>query len=94
MIMGMMGSIFLMVSTACLDTGYREGKLHNHCAAFFFVMSLFAIQYNTVLYWLVYNNTKGVDRTLLWIKTAIAIFLIIQVILTSKYGSYNELGEH
>ena len=94
MIMGMMGSIFLMVSTACLDTGYREGKLHNHCAASFFVTSLFAIQYNTVLYWLVYNNTKGVDRTLLWIKTAIAIFLIIQVILTSKYGSYNELGEH
>jgi len=82
MIMGMMGSIFLMISTACLDTGYREGKLRNNCAASFFVMSFFAILYNTVLYWVVYNNTKGVNRALLLIKTAIAISLVIQVILT------------
>ncbi len=87
MIMGMMGSILLMISTACLDTGYRQGKLHVHCASSFFVMSFIAILYNTVLYWLIYYHNKAVNRGLLWIKTGIAIFLILQVIITSKYGS-------
>lgn len=81
-----MGSILLMISTACLDTGYRSGSLHVHCASSFFVLSFFAILYNTVLYWLVYYHTQALNKTLLILKTVIAVFLIIQVIINTRYG--------
>jgi len=81
-----MGSILLMISTACLDTGYRQGPLHVHCASSFFVMSFFAVLYNTALYWVVQYHTQALNNTLLVLKTAIAVFLLIQVIISTKYG--------
>lgn len=86
MILGMMGSILLMISTACLDTGYRTGSLHNHCASSFFVLTFVAVQYNTVIYWLLYLKTKAVNKALLIVKTVIAAFFLVQVIIDGRYG--------
>jgi uncharacterized membrane protein len=86
MVLGMMGSFLLMVSTACLDTGYRHGPLHNLCASSFFVLTFFAVLYNTALYWLLYLKTQAVDKSLLILKTVIAVLLVVQVIITTRYG--------
>ncbi len=80
MVLGMMGALFITVSTASIDTGVRKGKLHVHCAAGFFSCTLLAIFYNTALYWLVYNNTKNVSRTLLILKSLLMGVIVLIII--------------
>lgn len=84
MILGIMGSLFLTVSTATLDTGVRKGKLHVHCASGFFIFTAFAIFYTTALYWIVYHNTKALNKTLLILKTIVAGLIVIMIFINSS----------
>jgi hypothetical protein len=53
MILGLIGSMLLMGSTANIDTGKVNGKWHNFCASNFFVFTILAQIYNTVIFWIV-----------------------------------------
>ena len=90
MILGIMGSLFLTVSTATLDTGVRKGKLHVHCASGFFIFTAFAIFYTTALYWIVYHNTKARNKHLLIIKTIVALIIVIIIVKNASGIEKNE----
>jgi hypothetical protein len=81
MIFGLMGAMLLMGSTANLDTGKQDGKWHTSCASTFFIFTLLAQIYNTVICWLVYNKVKGINQT----KVLLGL-LIIQLIASSTLG--------
>ena len=40
--MGIIAAILLMYSTATIDTGKMNGKLHTYCASHFFIMTIIA----------------------------------------------------
>lgn len=86
MILGMMGALFLTVSTATLDTGERKGKLHVHCASGFFICTFFGILYNTILCCVTQYKTKALNQIWLGLKILVAGFLIAMEI----YNSINE----
>lgn len=83
MVLGMMGALFITVSTATLDTGERKGKLHVHCASGFFICTYFAILYNTAIYWVTQNKTRALNGRLLIWKTVIAGILAAMTIYNS-----------
>lgn len=53
MILGLIGSMLLMGSTANIDTGKSNGKWHGFCASNFFIFTILAQIYNTVIFWIV-----------------------------------------
>ena len=56
MVMGIIGGMLLMGSTANLDTGRTHPKWHTFCASKFFIFTLLALIYNTVLYSIVHSK--------------------------------------
>ena len=54
-ILGIMGALLLMGNTATIDTGKINTKWHTTCATTFFIFTLVAQVYNTIIYWLIYN---------------------------------------
>ena len=49
MILGMMGGMFLTISTATIDTGIHEGHLHTFCASGFFTFTFYKDEPNRIL---------------------------------------------
>ncbi len=89
MVMGMMSGLFLMGSTANIDTGKRDGVWHQHCAAAFFVFISLAIFYNTFVYYSVYKNTNKISKFSMGVKAIIVVSMIIQGYISAEYGSYS-----
>ena len=81
--LGTMGAFLLMGSTANIDTGKMNDDWHVNCASSFFIFTLVAQTYNTVIYWLIYNEIKVVNYNNLLYKTFIIILLIVQLIWSS-----------
>jgi hypothetical protein len=86
MILGMMGSLCLMGSTANIDTGVRNGKWHQRCAASFFLLTTLAIAYNTFISWIAYSKMAAITRKSMAIKVALMFVLAVQMYFSWKAG--------
>lgn len=59
-ILGIMGTFYLFGSTATIDTGIMNMKLHVHCAGMFFILTIASILYNNVVCYIVYKKTDKI----------------------------------
>jgi hypothetical protein len=78
-----MGSLLLMGSTANIDTGKMNEDWHSTCASTFFIFTLIAQLYNTIIYWLIYNKIKTINYTNLLYKSFVIFLLVLQLIYSS-----------
>ena len=79
-VFGIGGALFLMGSTANLDTGKQNGDWHVFCAGNFFAWTIFSGWYHTFLSWALYSNTKTVSLKMTLIKTALSLAILVQLI--------------
>lgn len=84
----MMGGMLLMGSTANIDTGKHNSKWHTFCASRFFILTLIAQIYNTVIYSIVHSKTGKINKINLYFKYFLAFLLILQLLISIKYGVY------
>jgi hypothetical protein len=88
MILGLIGSMLLMGSTANIDTGKSNGKWHTFCASNFFVFTILAQIYNTVIFWIVSQKIQAVNKNNLYLKLFVLALLAIQLIIALQDGMY------
>eukprot|EP00919_Chromeraceae_sp_WS-2016_P011641 GHVR01027202.1.p1 GENE.GHVR01027202.1~~GHVR01027202.1.p1 ORF type:complete len:146 (-),score=8.91 GHVR01027202.1:42-479(-) len=84
-----MGTFLLMGSTALIDTGIMDDDLHVMCASTFFVFTLIAQLYNTILCWIIHQKTNKLSVTILWVKTFLVVVIFIQIYVSTAYGELN-----
>jgi hypothetical protein len=89
MILGIMGGMLLMGSTANIDTGKRNGKWHTFCASKFFIFTLVALLYNTVIYSIVHFKIGKVSTKNLYFKIALAAAMVLQLYISIHYGEFD-----
>ncbi len=82
-----MGGMLLMGSTANLDTGKRHQGWHTFCASHFFVFTVLALLYNTLLYFVLYCKTTKVSLPNLCFKLLLMVAFFIQLFINFKYGA-------
>lgn len=87
LVTGMMGAMFLMGSTANIDTGKHDSKWHTFCAQKFFLLTLLSQIYNTCVFVHLYFKHKAVNKYLTYLKLAQIVLILIQLYMTSK-GNY------
>jgi hypothetical protein len=87
MIMGMMGSMGLMGSTASIDTGIRNQDWHTRCASTFFVFTFFAQTYNTIICSIVRYKIKNLNLANVYLKLLLLALNIIQLYISSHHGA-------
>jgi uncharacterized membrane protein (DUF2068 family) len=93
LILGMMGAMCLMGSTANIDTGVHNGHWHQRCAASFFLLTSLAIFYNTFLCWVVYSKASGITATSMAVKAILTLLMILQMAISWKYGESGTGGQ-
>lgn len=94
LIFGIMGGMFLFVSTAAIDTGRTFDHLHNWCAASFFVFTILSCLYNTFINFILFSNTKIISKASFYIKVALTVAFIVQIAIGSKSGCFEHLGTY
>lgn len=82
--MGMAGSMFLMGSTATLDTGKHNTNWHVFCAGNFFIWNIFSVWYYTYISVVLYNKAKAGGKISLIIKVVLSALIVIQVYLDTQ----------
>ena len=88
---GTLGILALFVNTATIDTGYMNTHLHVLCAGCFFLFTIIACIYNTLIYWVIYLHIKSINFVSLIIKTILVLGMIIQIYLNEEgFLSYDE----
>lgn len=88
MVMGMIGAMLLMGSTANLDTGKRHPKWHSFCASHFFIFTVGAQIYNTVVYLLVRSKIGKISKENNYFKIILLVLMVVQLLVSIKYGVY------
>ena len=86
-IMGITGSMFLMGSTANLDTGKHNGKWHVFCAGNFFIWTILSVFWYTFQSYIEYSKVKAGNKISLAIKLILSVLIVIQVYLDAKASS-------
>jgi|JI10StandDraft_1071094.scaffolds.fasta_scaffold1060818_1 hypothetical protein len=76
-----MATFYLFGSTATIDTGIMDMKLHIHCAGVFFILSILSILYNTIVCYFVYKNTKKITLLSISLKITLTGLLLFQLYL-------------
>ena len=84
----MIGAMFLMGSTANIDTGRTHPKWHGHCAVSFFVFTVLALIYNTVIYYIVRSKIGIISQGNLYFKLILLVLTVIQVYIGTKNGVF------
>lgn len=83
LIIGTMGGLLLMGNTATIDTGVMNGNIHTFCASRFFILTIIAQVYNTVICVNLYKKTKALSKANLYMKFFVIFLLILQIIDSS-----------
>lgn len=86
-VMGITGSLFLMGSTATLDTGKHNTNWHVFCAGNFFVWNIFSVWWYTAMSAILYVKANAGGRISLVIKVIMSILILYQVFLDSRAGN-------
>ncbi len=95
--MGITGSMFLMVSTANLDTGKHNTSWHVFCAGNFFIWSILSVWWYTVQSVILYTKAKAGNPISMYIKVAFSLLILFQAFLDSKANEHmfqNRLHSH
>lgn len=87
MILGIMGGLALMGSTANSDTGQRNPHWHQRCAMTFFLASILATWLNNIMGWIVYLNIKTLNKKLLIVKTVNSLLIYLQAVISALYAT-------
>ena len=87
LLLGILGIMALFGNTATIDTGRMNEKWHVTCAGTFFVLTILACLYNTILFWIIYLKIKTVKLWSLILKTILSVGLILQAYLDVESGS-------
>ena len=82
--MGIAGAMFLMGSTANLDTGKHNTNWHVFCAGNFFVWSIFSVWYHTYISVVLYTKAKAGEKIPTIIKVVLSILILIQVVMDAN----------
>lgn len=85
--MGVTGSLFLMGSTATLDTGKHNTNWHVFCAGNFFIWNILSVWWYTGMSAILYSKVKGGGRISLMFKVLMSGLILYQVILDSHAGN-------
>jgi hypothetical protein len=80
-----------MGSTANIDTGRTHPKWHGHCAVSFFVFTVLALIYNTVIYCVVRTKIGIVSLNNLYFKLVLLLLTVIQFYINYAYGAYEQV---
>ena len=83
-VMGIAGAMFLMGSTANLDTGKHNTNWHVFCAGNFFVWSIFSVWYHTYISVVLYTKAKAGEKIPTIIKVVLSILILIQVVMDAN----------
>lgn len=89
-VLGTLGALALMGSTATLDTGKHNTDWHVKCATSFFVLTIVASLYNTFITYMVQKNTRSFNRVGLYAKYIVSAFLAVWLYLALFYKSPNK----
>ena len=89
-VLGTMGAIFLMGSTATIDSGRMNENLHELCARSFFVCTLVAQAYNTVICTILHQNTGAISQASLITKYVLFVLLLVQLIASTTGDFWEE----
>ncbi len=89
MILGMIGAMCLMGSTALIDTGVTRPKWHGHCAVSFFVATILALFYNTAIYWIVRSKIGKISKNNLNFKLVLLVLTIVQLYFALTKGEFD-----
>lgn len=83
-----MGGLFLTGNTASIDTGFMNTKLHVFCAGKFFIFTILAQIYNTVVCARLSQQTSAISKWNMYLKYFILGMFVLQVIdsLSKGYG--------
>ena len=82
LVLGIMGALLLMGNTATIDTGRMNTKWHTTCASNFFIFTLIAQAYNTVICTILHQNTGALSQLNLYFKYLLLVLLAIQGLLS------------
>ncbi len=85
-LVGSVGAIALMGSTATLDTGKHDVKLHVKCATSFFLLTIFASIYNTFVSVIVEIRTHSFGIVSTVLKVVLSVLMAIWVYLDLTKG--------
>lgn len=86
-ILGTIGAIGLMAASATIDTGDYKNRPHVICAVVFFLATIIACIYNTLLCIIVHIKTKQFSKTNIWLKVIVSGMLFIWMMLALFYKS-------
>jgi hypothetical protein len=87
LILGIMGGMCLMGSTANIDTGiHPKNKWHTSCAISFFVLTILAAFYNTFINIILYLNGKIISKWSFYSKIVYLILSLIQIYISAVYA--------
>lgn len=87
--MGVMGGMFLMGSTATLDTGKHNTNWHVFNAGNFFAWSIFSCWYYTFLSWILYKKAGAVSSSNAYLKVFMSFLIVFQIILDIQAGIHD-----
>ena len=83
LILGLVGSMFLMGSTANIDTGKNNGKWHTFCASKFFITTVVAQLLNAGLYAKLHFKHNMFSKNLVYAKLFMGFLIILQLVIAS-----------
>lgn len=86
-ILGSIGAIALMAASTTIDTGEYKNKPHVICAVIFFLTTIIACIYNTLLSIIVRRKTKKLSRLNIYAKVIVSGMLFIWMMLALFYKS-------
>lgn len=89
LILGMIGGMMLMGSTANLDTGKQSSNWHTFCASRFFLFTVLALIFNTVLYYIVHSKIGKVRTANLYFKLVMLGAIVLQLYISATYGEFD-----
>ncbi len=87
-VMGIAGSLFLMGSTATLDTGKHNTHWHVFCAGNFFIWNILSLWYYTVMCVVLYQKTKAGGRVPTILKVVLSLLIVYQAYLDSTANEH------
>jgi hypothetical protein len=80
-VLGITGAMFLMGSTANIDTGKHNEDWHVFCASNFFVLTILAMWYYTAMSAILYFKAKAGNKISVLLKITVSILIIFQIYL-------------
>jgi hypothetical protein len=93
LILGIMGGMCLMGSTANIDTGDVNGDWHTTFANAFFIITILAAFYNTFINIILYFNGKIISKWSFYSKIVYLILSIIQIYIQAFYASIHNIDK-